>query len=34
MTAELLHHFEDTDPQYAEWMMELDYAFRNWSSLP
>jgi hypothetical protein len=27
-------NFEDTDPPYAEWLMELDYAFRRWSSLP
>jgi len=28
-----VRNLEETDPQYSEWLIELDYAFRNWSGL-
>jgi hypothetical protein len=26
-------NFETTQPEYAEWLMELDYWFRRWDSM-
>jgi hypothetical protein len=26
-------NLEDSQPEYAEWLMELDYAFRHWQEL-
>ena len=29
-----VRNFEDSDEEYATWLKELDYAFRNWGRLP
>jgi hypothetical protein len=28
-----VRNFDDTQPEYAKWLMELDYAFRHWDRL-
>ena len=29
-----VRNFEESDAEYASWLQELDYAFRNWKRLP